>query len=90
MELILIEARRLAIGMSITDFAGTTSWCESFMRRNDLCICTKITVAQTLLGEYESETIVKFFKKNVALAMYEMEVKMTFYIMEGNLRTVYL
>ena len=26
-KMILIEARRLAIEMSITDFAGTTSWC---------------------------------------------------------------
>ena len=29
-KMILIEARRLTIGMTITDFAGTTSWCESF------------------------------------------------------------
>ena len=28
-KLILIEARRLAIEMCITDFAGTTSWCEN-------------------------------------------------------------
>ena len=36
-KMILIETRRLAIEMSITDFAGTTSWCERFMRRNGLC-----------------------------------------------------
>jgi len=35
-KMILIEARRLAIEMSITDFAGTTSWCERFVRRNGL------------------------------------------------------
>jgi hypothetical protein len=39
--MILIEARRLAIEMSITDFAGTTSWCKRFMRRNGLCMRTK-------------------------------------------------
>ena len=31
MKITVIEARRLAIEMSITDFAGTTSWCERFM-----------------------------------------------------------
>jgi len=30
-KIILIEARRLAIEMSTTDFAGKTSWCERFM-----------------------------------------------------------
>jgi hypothetical protein len=39
--------------MSITDFAGTTSWCERFMRRNGLCMCTKTTVAQKLPRKYE-------------------------------------
>jgi len=41
--MILIEARRLAIEMSITDFAGTAAWCERFMRRNGLCMRTKTT-----------------------------------------------
>jgi len=50
---ILIEARRLAIEMSITDFAGTTSWCERFMRRNGLCMHTKTTIAQKLPPEYK-------------------------------------
>jgi hypothetical protein len=45
-KMILIEARRLAIEMSITDFAGATLWCEKFMRINDLCMLTKTTVAQ--------------------------------------------
>ena len=45
-KMILIEARRLAIEMFITDFAGTTSWCERFMRRNGLCIRTKTTTVQ--------------------------------------------
>jgi hypothetical protein len=40
-KMILIEARRLAIEMSITDFSGTISWCERFMRRNFLCMYTK-------------------------------------------------
>ena len=35
-KMILIEARRLATEICITDFAGTTSWCERFMRRNGL------------------------------------------------------
>jgi len=39
--MILIEARRLAIEMSITDFAGTAWWCERFMGRNGLCMRTK-------------------------------------------------
>jgi len=53
MKMILIEARRLDIEMSITDFAGITSWCERFMRRNGLCMCTKTTTAQKLPREYK-------------------------------------
>jgi len=53
MKVILTEARRLATEMSITDFAGTTSWCEGFMRRNGLCMHTKTTTAQKLPREYE-------------------------------------
>ena len=52
-KIILIEARRLAIEMSITDFAGTTSSGKRFMRRNDLCMSTKTTIAQKLPCEYE-------------------------------------
>jgi len=59
--MILIEARRLAIEMSITDFAGTTSWCGRFMRRNGLCMHTKTTIAQKLLREYERK-IIEFHK----------------------------
>ena len=50
-EMILIDARRLAVEMSVTDFAGTTSWCERFMRRNGLCMGTKTTIAQKLPRE---------------------------------------
>ena len=57
--MILIEARRLAIEMSITDFAGTTSWCERFMRRNGLCM--RATIAQKLPREYERK-IIEFHK----------------------------
>jgi len=60
-KMILIEARRLAIEMSITDFAGTTSWCERFMRINGLCMRTKTTVAQKLPHEHE-RTIIEFHK----------------------------
>jgi len=59
--MILIEARRLAIEMSITDFAGTASWCERFMRRNGLCMHTKTTVAQKLPRECERK-IIEFHK----------------------------
>ena len=59
--MILIEAGRLAIEMSITDFAGTTSWCERFMRRNGLCVHTKTTIAQKLPREYETK-IIEFHK----------------------------
>jgi len=59
--MILIEARRLAIEMSITDFAETTSWCERFMRRNGLCMCTKTTIGQKLPREYERK-IIEFHK----------------------------
>ena len=48
MKMIIIEARRLAIEMSITDFAGTTLWCERFMRRTGLCMHTKTRIAQKL------------------------------------------
>jgi len=47
--------------MSITDFAGTTSWCERFMRRNVLCMRTKTTKAQKLPREYERK-IIEFHK----------------------------
>ena len=56
-KMILIEVRRLAIELSITDFAGTTSWCERFMRRNGLCMCTKTTVVQKLPCEYERKSV---------------------------------
>ena len=59
--MISIEARRLAIEMSLTDFAGTTSWCERFMRRNGLCMCIKTTIAQKLPHEYEIK-IIEFHK----------------------------
>jgi len=59
--MILIEARRLAIEMSITDFAGTTSWCERFMRRNGLYMYTKTTIVQKLPREYERK-IMEFHK----------------------------
>ena len=39
-KMILIEVRRLAIEMSFTDFGGTTSCCERFMRRNGMCMHT--------------------------------------------------
>ena len=55
--MILIEARRLAIQMSITDFAGTASWCERFMRRNGPCMRTKTTVVQKLPHEYDRKVI---------------------------------
>jgi hypothetical protein len=42
----LIEVRRLAIEMCITDFVGTTLWCERFMRRNGLCMRTKTNSAR--------------------------------------------
>jgi len=47
--------------MSVTDFAGTTSWCERFMRRNGLCMHTKATIAQKLPREYERK-IIEFHK----------------------------
>jgi len=59
--MILIEARRLAIEMSIIDFAGTASWCERFMRRNGLCMRTKTTIAQRLPHEYKRK-IIEFHK----------------------------
>jgi len=43
--------------MSITDFVGTTSWCERFMRRNSQCMRTKTTIAQKLPREYERKII---------------------------------
>jgi len=43
--------------MSITDFAGTTSWCERFMRRNSLYMRTKTTIAQKQPREYERKII---------------------------------
>jgi len=55
--MILIEARRLAIETSTTDFAETTLWCKRFMRRNGLCMRTKTTIAQKLPHEYERKMI---------------------------------
>jgi oligoribonuclease (3'-5' exoribonuclease) len=59
--MILIEARRLVVEMSINDLAGTTSWSERFMRRNGLCMRTKTTMAQKLPREYERK-IIEFHK----------------------------
>jgi len=61
MILPVTEARRLAIEMSITDFAGTTSWCKRFMRRNGLCMRTKTTTVQKVPHEYERK-ITEFHK----------------------------
>jgi len=41
-KIILIEARKLATEMSITDFAGTTSWRERFGRRKGLVCVLKL------------------------------------------------
>ena len=59
--MILIEVRRLAIEMSITDFVGTTSWCERIMRIYGLGMRTKITIAQKLPCEYKRK-ITEFHK----------------------------
>jgi len=56
-KMILTDARRLAIEMSITDFVGTTSWCKRFMKRNGLCMRTKTTVVQKLPCKYERKVI---------------------------------
>jgi len=61
MKMILNEARRLAIEMSITDFAGTTSWCKRFMTRNGMCRRTKTAIAQKLPHGYEKK-ITEFHK----------------------------
>ena len=85
MKMILIEARRLDIEMSITDFAGTTSWCERFMRRNGLCMHTKTTVVQNLPREYERKIIE--FQKYVI----NMKKKLCFEIGQlGNMDEVHL
>ena len=49
--------------MSITDFAGTTSWCKRIMRRNGLCMRTKTktTIVEKLAREYERK-IIEFHK----------------------------
>jgi len=60
-KMILIEAWRLAIEMSVTDFDGTPWWCERFFRRNGLCMRTKTTIAQKLPREYERK-IIEFHK----------------------------
>jgi len=64
MKIILIEARRLAIEMSITYSAGTTLWCERFMRRNGLCMRTKTTIAQKMPHEYKRK-IIEFHKYTI-------------------------
>ena len=60
-KMVLTEARRLAIEMSITDFVGTASWCERFMRRHGLCMCTKTAIVQKLHHEYKRK-IIEFHK----------------------------
>jgi len=47
--------------MSITDFAGTTSWCKRVMRGNGLCMRTRTTIAQKLPREYKRK-IIEFHK----------------------------
>ena len=60
-KMILTEGRRLTIEMSITDFAGTTSWYERFVERDGLCMRIKGTIAQKLPREYERK-IIEFHK----------------------------
>ena len=82
-EMILIEARRQAIEMSITDVAGTASWCERFMRRNGLCMRTKTTIAQKLPREYERK-IIEFHKYVI-----NMRNKLCFEIVQlGNMNEI--
>ena len=81
--MILIKARRLAIEMSIIDFAGTTSWCERFTRRNGLCMRNKTTIAQKLPHEYERK-IIEFHKYVI-----NMRKKLCFEIVQlGNMDEV--
>jgi len=67
----------------ITDFAGATSWCERFMRRNGLCMRTKTTIAQKLPREYERK-IIEFHKYVI-----NMRKKLCFEIVQlGNMDEV--
>jgi len=83
--MVLIETRRLSNEMSITNFAGTTSRCGRFMRRNGLCMRTKTTTGQTVPREYERK-ITEFHKYAI-----NMRKKLCFQIGQlGNMNEVRL
>jgi hypothetical protein len=54
-KMIVCEARRWAAAHDITDFAGTPTWCCSFMKRNGLSMRTCTRMAQKMAVEYESK-----------------------------------
>ncbi|CAI5769472.1 pogo transposable element with KRAB domain [Podarcis lilfordi] len=60
-EMIIYEAKHIAVEKGIHDFTGSPSWCYRFMKRCGLAMRTKTRIAQKMPEEYESK-ILSFHK----------------------------
>lgn len=56
-QMIIYEAKRIALEKGILDFTGSPSWCYRFMKRCGLAMHPKIRIAQKMPKEYESKTL---------------------------------
>jgi hypothetical protein len=63
-KIIIFEVRSWGLLHSITDFAGTASWCYRFMKRHGLRMCSQTRIAQKVPAEYK--TILRFQKFIIA------------------------
>lgn len=52
---IRLRAKSLAKIMNISNFAGNSSWCYRFMRRNKLSVRAKTTIGQQLPADWEAK-----------------------------------
>ena len=60
-NMIRIKALAMIDDLNITDFQASNNWCTRFLRRNNLALCQKTTIAQKLPGDLE-EKIVNFHR----------------------------
>jgi hypothetical protein len=57
MKMIIFEARRWVVTQSVTAFAGKTSWCYRFIKRNGLSMSNCTRVAQKMPTQYETKIL---------------------------------
>ena len=54
--MICLKAKELAKQMNVTKFVGGPSWCSKFMWQNRLSVCSRTTIGQKLLNDWEEVT----------------------------------